>query len=105
MSDEDRSHAAIHQKALQSTPQNGAQLRFKLTHRFVKQVEIGLTHERPCEARALLLPTRDRRWVSIENQLDVQKPRDFRDRFLHFLRPHAGAFQGEGDVVADGQRR
>src|ERR1700722_17929230 len=105
VSDKDRGHAAIDQKALQATSQDSAQPRLELAHGFVEEIEMGLTHERASETGALLLSARNGAWISIEDPLDLQNLRDVRHRLLRILRGRACAFQRECDIVADRERR
>ena len=56
MGDENRSHAALDQQALQAAAQHRAQLRLELTHRLVEQIKVGAsTDQRARKAGALLL--------------------------------------------------
>ena len=97
---------ALAEEVLDAAAQHGAQLRLELAHRLVEEIEIGVAHQRAGEAGALLLAARDRGRIALE---DAPRSRPaWRSR-----RPSAStspcgsreALQGEGDVVAHGERR
>ena len=56
MGDEDRRHAALDEEAFQAPAQDRAQLRLKLAHRLVEQIEIGPTHQRAGERARCCCP-------------------------------------------------
>ena len=105
LGDEDRGQTALLDKVLDAAAQNGAELRLKLAHRLVEQMQVGIADQRPAEAGALLLAAGDGTRIALEYVLDLEQLGDAGNLGVDLALRQPGRLQGEGHVLAHGQWR